>query len=52
MKIKSENDELVIKEGTINDKTISIEFKYHIIEISGKNFSVLIAGKTTNVKIL
>ena len=52
MKIKSENDELVIKEGEITDKGITIEFKHHIIEISGKNLSILIAGKKSNVKII
>ncbi len=51
MKIKSENDELVIEEGTIGDKIISIEFKHHIIKIFGMA-SVLIAGKSLNVKII
>lgn len=52
MKIKAENDELFIINGNIDDKAISIEFKHHIIEISGTNLSILIAGKTSDAKIL
>ena len=52
MKVRAENDELVIIDGDILGNDIVIYFKNHVIKVYGENLSIIIVGKTDNARLI